>query len=122
MARLSRADSLVLLLLLLLVAAVYARYWQSPQPALWAEVRNSAGDVARYSLWEPRQLVIAGRSGDSVLQIKAGRIRFISSPCRNQICVHSGWHSHNGEAAACIPNGVSISLGGGSEAIDALVY
>lgn len=116
------ADIILLLLLMAGTTGLYLQFWQAPEAARWVEVRSGREDMARYSLWETREIRVSGRRGDSVLRIENGRIRFLDSPCRNRVCVHSGWHSHSGESAACVPNGVSIQLSGGGEPIDAIAF
>lgn len=110
----SRGDAVIIVLALLLVGALYARYWQAPTAAATVEVRSGDTVVGRYPLNIDRQLRVEGRAGISVLDIRNGRARFLSGPCRNKICVHGGWLSHSGDAAACLPNRVSIHLSGNS--------
>ena len=70
-----------------------------------------------------RELTVDGRLGLSRLKVENGQVRFATSPCRNQVCVHSGWLSHSGDAAACLPNRVSIVLSGdGSAGVDAMSF
>lgn len=116
------ADIILMMLLVAALTGLYLHFWTAPAAAQWVEIRSGKDAASRHSLWEPAEIRVAGRLGDSVIQIQAGRARFTDSPCRNRICIHSGWHEHNGEAAACAPNGVSIELVGGSEAIDAIAF
>lgn len=116
------ADVILLLLLIAGTTGLYLRYWQAPEPARWVEIRSGRADLARYSLWESREIQIAGRTGNSTVKIDRGQVRFVDSPCRNRVCVHSGWHRHSGDGAACVPNGVSIQLTGGGEPIDGIAF
>ena len=119
----SRADIVVVALAAALVGALFAAYWQPPQPAAQVEVRSGRDIIGHYSLSENRVLHVAGTLGESVLKIEDGRVRFIASPCRNRVCIHSGWHAHRGDAAACLPNRVSLSLrGGGKGRYDAVSH
>lgn len=93
-----------------LLGGLYARFWTAPQTAAAFEVRYGTGVVGRYALNENRHLRIKGQQGISELEVKDGRVRFVQSPCRNKICVHSGWLAHAGDATACLPNRVSITL------------
>jgi Uncharacterized protein conserved in bacteria len=38
------------------------------------------------------------------------RIRFLQSSCPDKVCVKTGWLSHPGEIAVCLPNKVIIKL------------
>jgi hypothetical protein len=111
----TRADAIVVALAAALVGGLFAAYWQIPQTEAEFEVRSGRAVVARYSLHEDRTFAVAGALGDSVLKVEGNRVRFVSSPCRNKVCIHSGWHSHRGDAAACLPNRVSLSLLGGAQ-------
>lgn len=112
----NRIDIAVLMALCALVGTLYGRFWQAARPATEVEVTVENHVVGRYPLDRPRTWKVNGREGVSVLQIDdQGRVRFVSSPCRNKICIHSGWLSHSGDATACLPNRVSIRLLGGDD-------
>ena len=58
---------------------------------------------------------LTGRDGiPVVIEAADGRIRFYSSGCPDQICVHSGWLSREGQSAACIPAGIALKITDGS--------
>jgi len=120
----NRTDIAILILLCGLLGALYGRYWQAPTPATEVEVTAMDHVIGRYPLDRPRTWKVRGREGDSVLQIDdRGRVRFLSSPCRNKICIHSGWLSHAGDATACLPNRVSIRLiGGDDDTLDSVSF
>ena len=44
------------------------------------------------------------------IEVNDGKIRFLSSTCPDQICVHAGWLEHEDEFAACLPNNVIITI------------
>jgi len=105
------------------IGTLYARFWQPAVAADTVEVRVAGERVGRYPLQVDRAVTVEGRRGPVLLTIQSGRVRFSRSPCRNQICVHSGWLSHSGDAAACLPSRVSISLTGhGAETLDAVSF
>lgn len=114
----TRGDLLLVLIAMGLIGLMYTHFWQAPTTATWVEVRSADQPVQRYSLREPRRITIQGRVGNSVLEVREGAVRFRSGPCRNQVCVHSGWLRHGGDTAACLPNRVSIRLIGGEQEID----
>ena len=118
----TRADVVVITLAGALVAGLYVHFWQPSMPATSVEVRSGSSLVGRYTLNENRSLNVQGRAGISHLDIFDGRVRFTDSPCRNKVCVNSGWLSHAGDTTACVPNGVSISLLGNGEAYDAISF
>jgi hypothetical protein len=116
----TRADVVAIALSLMLLGGLFAICWQPAQAAAWVEIRTGDRLVGRYPLAEDRELSVRGRLGDSHVRIEHGRVRFIDSPCRNRICVLGGWLSRSGDEAACLPNGVSIALGGGGDPVDAV--
>ncbi|MGD8484727.1 MAG: NusG domain II-containing protein [Thioalkalispiraceae bacterium] len=110
------ADRVLYLLSLLLLPLVFWFFWQPVSQALQADIYLNGQYQQRVSLAHDRVLQIHGDQGDSVLQIKDGKIRFTDSPCTLKRCVHSGWLSHSGEFAACVPNKVSVALLGTTSA------
>lgn len=114
------ADKLVIAAACLLLGALYARFWGPAEPAAVLEIRAADGSLQRVDLDQAGELRVAGRYGESLIQIDHGRARFLSSPCHGKLCVHYGWLRHSGEAAACLPNGVLITLTGGARRYDAI--
>jgi hypothetical protein len=53
---------------------------------------------------------VPGPLGDTMIELKEGRARVLSSPCANQSCVSSGAIHAHGQWIACLPNRVMISL------------
>ena len=117
----TRADRVVIVLAALLVGVAAGAYWQPRTVADRVEVQVGDGTPQVYSLDTQRHIEVHGALGTSMLEIEVGRIRFVSSPCRNKVCIHSGWLSMSGDATACLPNRVTIALlGHGAPEIDAV--
>ena len=91
-------------------------------PASAVEVWRAGAAPQQYSLATDRTLRLAGRLGESEIRIHSGAVRFVHSPCSGKICIHSGWLRRSGEAAACLPNGVSLRLVGAEPAYDAINF
>ena len=68
-----------------------------------------------YPLDDDRLLTFTGPIGESVVRIHDGSVYFVSSPCRDQICVAAGALSENGQWAACLPNRIFVAVVGDSE-------
>ncbi len=69
-----------------------------------------------YSLKENGIHSFEGPLGITEIEIKDGRARVISSPCRNGICMEAGWS----DTLCCLPNrivAVSSSEEGGPDAL-----
>ena len=109
------ADRLIICLGLFLLLWLYKVFWigssESGDYAL-IYVMNQAPirvDLQR----SPQQVTtttIKGRLGESLIEVKEGRIRFLTSPCHSQFCIHAGWLTTTGDFVACLPNQVSIEL------------
>lgn len=57
-----------------------------------------------------REIAVPGPLGDTVVEIRAGRVRVKSDPGPHQVCVRQGWLMP-GQVAICLPNRVSIERG-----------
>lgn len=75
-----------------------------------------------FSLAQQQRVSISGPLGETVLEIDAGRVRVIASPCSRKICLRAGWLSSAGDATACVPNRVSIALLGSNPRFDAMNF
>ncbi len=78
-----------------------------------ALIESTAGSDGPYTLTGPRKIEYAGPLGVTVVEIGPSAARIVSSPCRHQICVNTGWMHHAGEVAVCLPNRVILRLVGG---------
>lgn len=118
-----RADYGVVILAVGVLIAVYTTYWH-PQQQAGTTARISVGraEVLDVSLKRDQRLPIQGPLGTSVIEIHDGRVRFIDSPCRGKQCIHAGWLQHDGDFAACLPNGISITVGGGRHSYDSINF
>lgn len=114
-------DWLTIILGIALVVFLFANLW-SFAPAAKLRIRQGDHIIGTYSLNQTRIFNVHGPLGNSMISIKAGQVRFVSSPCHNQYCVHQGWLKHVGQAAICLPNQVSIELLGVKKSYDTLNY
>jgi hypothetical protein len=55
---------------------------------------------------------VSGPLGETVVEIRGGRSRVLSSPCANQTCVAAGHLSRRGQWIACLPNRVFVYIEG----------
>jgi hypothetical protein len=67
----------------------------------WVFPRDAAETVA-----------VPGPLGDTVVEIRDGQARIVSSPCTNQTCVAAGSIHARGQWLACLPNRVLVSVNG----------
>lgn len=110
------ADWVVVIGACALVGALAVLTWRPAGPAQWLEVHGPGG-MQRVALEQDTTITVAGRIGDSAIEIADGRARFVAAPCRNRVCIATGWLERRDDFAACVPNGVSLRL-----AVDGLRY
>ncbi len=90
-------------------------------PASTVTISGPAG-TSEVSLSTDSELRVAGLDGEVVVVIEAGRARVASSNCPDHVCVRSGAIAGAGEAIVCIPNGVTVRIGGErSDGLDAVI-
>lgn len=80
------------------------------------------GGSATLELERDTLISIPVRDGMTVVEIGDGRARIVSSPCPSRTCVMTGWISAPGQAAVCMPEGVSLEIKGTGEEPDAVSY
>lgn len=68
-----------------------------------------------YALDQDREIIVTGPIGETHIHIEDGRVRFHSSPCRDQICVAAGWMDATGQWAACLPNRTFVTVVGDND-------
>ncbi len=119
----TRADWLIIIASIALLPWLYSTVW-SNDPGDGDEVHIVVGgkELPAISLQQNQILTIQGNIGPSTIQIADGRVRFISSPYQGQQCVHSGWHRHNGEFTACLPNRIAMLVTGRTTRFDTFNY
>jgi hypothetical protein len=115
-------DLLVITMGLGMVGMLSISQWQQPHHASFAIVHNNHGEQLRISMQENHHYAIAGRLGKSQLEVSDGKIRFIQSPCSQHLCIHTGWLKESGEAAACLPNGISLVLHSDARRYDSINF
>jgi hypothetical protein len=77
------------------------------------EVRVKGPDGSWVFPQDAAELVrVPGPLGDTVVELRDGRARVVSSPCGNQFCVSAGAIGAHGQWIACLPNQVLVSVEG----------
>ncbi len=119
----TRSDWLVIGASLLLLTWIYASFWGSSGAAgSELHILVDGRELPPISLQQDRTLNIDGSIGTSTLQIENGRVRFLSSPCTGQQCVHSGWLGHSGDFTACLPNRIALQIEGDGGRFDTINF
>ena len=118
----TRADWIAVMAAIVMLPMLYVHFWSSAEPARFVKLIHGKNDIEELSLATDRQVEFAGDMGISTLEIKHGKVRFIASPCRAKVCIHSGWIHNSGQILACLPNGILVELMGGPNEFDAINF
>jgi hypothetical protein len=118
----TRADRILILLIVCILPFLYLHLWFGNEPANFVLIRSGSNEPVTETLQQDRILHLTGPLGESIIEIRNGRIRFVSSPCSSQVCVHSGWLSSTGGFIACLPNRISLTLAGQNRQFDAINF
>lgn len=108
-------DIIIILLAVALTIWLYTIFWFGSTASGDAEflmIQVADNPPQRYPLSKDRLIKINGSMGQSIIEIKQRKARFIHSPCRNKFCIIHGWLGSSGDITACLPNKMSISLQG----------
>jgi len=66
--------------------------------------------VARLDLFENQTIQVHGPIGKTVIEVKASKVRVVSSACPHKICVKTGPVNHAGDTIICVPNKVVVRV------------
>ncbi len=124
----TKGDTIVIIAAIGLVAAVWAAFYLIPKDAdnLVAVVKVDGREVARLPVASPEmtRAVIRAKGGDAVIEYGQGRARVMPNSdqfCPDGICWKTGWISHPGQSAVCVPNHLTMTLVGPSSDVDSVV-
>ncbi|WP_455201492.1 NusG domain II-containing protein [Kaarinaea lacus] len=120
--KLTAGDRLLLALAVVSLGALYAVYWGQSVYGNQAAIAIAGKHWLTIDLYQEQVINVEGRLGDSKLEIKDGKIRFISSPCDTKQCIHQGWIHQSGEIAACVPNAISVRILGPDPRFDTMNF
>lgn len=104
-----------------MLGVLFSQTYQST-PAQLATVTDHLGQQYEINLSYDQSFTLQGAIGASTLQVTDGRLRFIASTCSNKVCIHTGWLKHAGEAAACLPNRISVLLARNDSGFDSINF
>jgi hypothetical protein len=76
----------------------------------WVVIETDRKEVARIPLDADRIVQVRGPIGETRVEIRNGRARIAHSPCKNKICVKSGYIQYAERLVACVPNHVVVRV------------
>ena len=84
---------------------------------------RSGGKIFREVPLSRDQIIdVPGPLGFSQVAIHNRQVRIAADPSPRQYCVRQGWLKQAGEISICLPNQVSVELGGKKKNYDSLNY
>jgi len=78
----------------------------------WLVVEQEGKVVYRAPLSEERRITLPGPLGETVVEIKQGRVCVVDSPCPEKVCIGMGTIARSGEIVACVPNRLVLTIRG----------
>jgi hypothetical protein len=114
-------DLVALAAALAVIALVSVRAYGSKAGAAVVHLRGP-GQEWVYPLGEDRVVSVRGPLGDTIVEIRGGQARVLSSPCAEKICVRSGAIARPGQWIACLPNRVFLDIQGSGRSADAVSF
>ncbi len=99
------------LLLISLILFAAGRGFSGGSGKICAVVTVEGKTLGYYPLSEDTEFDIVNSSGEiNHFVVRDGFACIESATCKNQICVHEGFHKNPGEVITCLPNGVVVTF------------
>jgi hypothetical protein len=84
-------------------------------------IEGPAG-ASQLSLGDDATVTIDGSHGPITVETRDGAVRVAEAACPDHTCVKTGWVRAPGSAILCLPNGVTVRIGGArDDGLDAVV-
>jgi len=115
-------DKFLIAALLILNGWLFASWGVGFSKGDWVVVTVNQRETIRLPLDQDQKTQVKGPIGLTEIEVKNGHARIIRSPCKNKVCIKSGYIRYADRLAACIPNRVVIRIVGKSHrGIDAVI-
>ena len=85
-------------------------------------IEVNQNEAERLALTTDQKKEVKGPLGITEVEIKKGQVRIVKSPCKNKVCIKSGYIRYADRLVACIPNRVVVRIVGSMHrGVDAVV-
>ena len=85
-------------------------------------IEVNQNEAARLALTTDQKKEVKGPLGITEVAIKKGQVRIVKSPCKNKVCIKSGYIRYADRLVACIPNRVVVRIVGSMHrGVDAVI-
>lgn len=115
-------DYLVFALVAAVLTGSYWLFWGGWARAGLAEITIHGKHWRNVELFQEQIIHVPGKLGDSILEVRDGRIRFIHSPCTQKLCIQQGWLELGGASATCLPNEVNVQVLSDNPSFDSMNF
>ncbi|MCH8157293.1 MAG: NusG domain II-containing protein [Nitrospinae bacterium] len=120
--RFTLGDKILIAALFVFNVVLFANWGMAFDKGDWVIVEVNQKEVARLPLDVNRIVHVKGPLGETEVEVREGRARIVRSPCKNKVCIKSGYIRYADRLAACIPNRVVIRIVGETQrGVDAVV-
>ncbi len=117
--RITTADKILVAALLILNGWLFANWGTGFSKGDWVVVTVNQKVT---TLDQDQTTYVKGPLGLTEIEVKKGRARIVRSPCKNKVCIKSGYIRYADRLAACIPNRVVVRIvGKNHRGVDAVV-
>jgi hypothetical protein len=76
----------------------------------YAVIESENRPIQRLALTHDQIVSVTGPLGETLVEVRGGKIRIKRSPCPHQVCVEMGFREKSGEVIACIPNRIAVRI------------
>jgi hypothetical protein len=116
------ADKILIVALLFFNIWLFTNWRIAFSKGDWVVVTVNQKETMRLPLDKDQTTHAKGPLGLTEIEIKKGRARIVRSPCKNKVCIKSGYIRYADRLAACIPNRVVVRIvGKNHRGVDAVV-
>ena len=122
MVKWTKGDKILVGVLLSVTLILISQMDISTRKGDWAIIEVDQKVVKRVPLGKNQIIPVEGKLGVTHVEIIDGRAHIHSSPCKNKICIKSGFIQSTNRVAACLPNRVVLKIQSNSiQGVDAIV-
>lgn len=111
-----KADLTLILLIVIICIAFLLPRFMSKEDSLTAVLYHNGEVIKTIDLKnvnEPYEFDFSFEHSATV-RVEKGKIRYLNADCPDKICVNTGWLSHHGDTASCLPSRTVITVEGNS--------
>lgn len=118
----TRGDKILIVALAVFNLLLLARMDFKAEKGSWVTIEVNQRMAKRAPLSKNQIIPVKGKLGVTLVEIRDGRAHILRSPCKNKICIKSGYIQYADRLVACIPNRVVVKIEGASHSgVDAIL-